>query len=86
MAGNDKMVTLTLKTIFTNVGAKFITPLFNHNTREALYLIAIYKPPKMQINIFCCILETIIKQMLQNIPTIIIEDFNVDILTETCKC
>jgi hypothetical protein len=66
----------------TNVGAEFITALFNHNTREALYLITVYKPPKMQVIHFCCILETIIKQMPQNIPTIIIEDFNVDILTK----
>jgi hypothetical protein len=40
-------------------------------------------PPKMQVNYFCCILKTIIKQMPQNVSTIIIEDFNVDILTET---
>jgi hypothetical protein len=38
-------------------------------------------PPKMQVNYFCCILETINKQMPQNVPTIIIEDFSVDILT-----
>jgi hypothetical protein len=72
MVPNDKMVTLTQKKLFTNAGAKFITALFNHDTQEALYLIAIYKPPKMHINNFCCILETIIKQMPQNVPTIII--------------
>jgi len=39
----------------------------------------------MQVNYFYCILETIIKQMPQNVPTIIIGDFNVDILTKTCQ-
>jgi hypothetical protein len=85
MVLNDKMVTLTKKKLLTNSGFEFITTLLNHNTREALYLIAVYKPPKMHINNFCCILETIIKQMPQNIPTIIIGDFNVNILIETCQ-
>ncbi len=79
------MVTLTQTNLLTNVGAKFIIAFFNDNTRKTLYLIAIYMPPKMQVNYFCCILETIIKQMPQNVPMIIIEDFNVHILIETCQ-
>ncbi len=79
----DEMVTLTQTNLLTNVGPKFIIAFFNDNTWETLYLIAIYMPPKMQVNYFCCILKTIIKQMPQNVSTIIIEDFNVDILTET---
>jgi hypothetical protein len=39
----------------------------------------------MQVNYFCYILETIINQMLQNIPIIIKKDFNVDILIKTCR-
>jgi hypothetical protein len=81
----DEMVTLTQTNLLTNVGAEFIIAFFNDNTRETLYLITIYMPPKMQVNYFCCILETIIKQMPQNVSTIIIEDFNVDILTKTCQ-
>lgn len=76
---------MTQTNLLTNVGVEFITTLFNDNTQEPLYLIGVYKPPKMQINNFCYILETIIKQMLQNIPTIIIKDFNVDILIESCQ-
>ncbi len=81
----DKMVILTQTIMLTNVGAEFIIALFNDNTQETLYLIAIYKPPKMQVNYFCCILTTIMKQMPQNVPMIIIEDFNVDILIEPCQ-
>ncbi len=76
---------MTQTNLLTNVGAKLIIALFNGNTQEPLYLIALYKPPKMQLNNFCYILETIIKQMPQNILMIIIEDFNVDILTKTCQ-
>ncbi len=61
----DEMVTLTQTNLLTNVGVEFIIALFNNNTQEALYLIAVYKPLKMQVNYFCCILKTIIKQMFQ---------------------
>ncbi len=81
----DEMVTLTQTNLLTNIGAEFIIAFFNDNTWETLYLIAIYMPPKMQVNYFCCILKTIIKQMPQNVSMIIIEDFNIDILTKTCQ-
>jgi hypothetical protein len=61
----DEMVTLTQTNLLKNVGVEFIIALFNNNTQEALYLIAVYKPLKMQVNYFCYILETIIKQMFQ---------------------
>jgi len=41
----DDNVSLIENTTITNFGAEFITTLFNVNTREALYIIAIYKPP-----------------------------------------
>jgi hypothetical protein len=43
----DDNVSLIEITTITNYGVKFITALFNDNTREALYIIAMYKPPKM---------------------------------------
>jgi hypothetical protein len=43
----DDNVSLIENTTITNFGAKFITALFNDNTQEKLYVIAIYKPPKM---------------------------------------
>lgn len=36
-----------IETIFiTNLGVELINALFNKNTQEALYIIAIYKPPQ----------------------------------------
>jgi Kef-type K+ transport system membrane component KefB len=81
----DKMVTLTQTNPLTNVGAEFIIAFVNDNTWKTLYLIAIYMRTKMQVNYYFCILKTIMKQMPQNVPMIIIEDFNVDILTKTCQ-
>jgi len=45
----DDNVSLIEITTITNYGVKFITALFNDNTREALYIIAMNKPPKMQV-------------------------------------
>jgi hypothetical protein len=59
----DEMVNLTQTHLLTNDGAEFIIAFFNKNTQETPYLIVIYKSHKMQINYFCCISETIIKQM-----------------------
>jgi hypothetical protein len=43
----DDNVSLTKITKITNFGVGFITALFNDNTQETLYIIAIYKSPKM---------------------------------------
>jgi len=42
----DDNVSLIESTIITNFGVEIITTLFNDNTWEALYIIAIYKPPQ----------------------------------------
>jgi hypothetical protein len=47
------------------------------------YVIAIYKPPKIQVSYFIYILEPFLQKTLTNCPTIIIGDFNVDMLTNT---
>jgi len=79
----DDNVLLTKKTIITNSGVEFIPALFNDNTQEALYIIAIYKPPKMQVSHFNSIIKNIIQKLLSHCPIIIIGDFNIDFLTET---
>ncbi len=53
----DDNVSLTKNTTITNSGAKFIITFFNDNTQEVLYIIAIYKPPKIQVSHFNSILE-----------------------------
>jgi hypothetical protein len=52
-------------------------------TQEALYIIAIYKPPKMQVSHFNYILEYIIQKMLSCCLIAIIGYFNINILTKT---
>jgi len=73
MALHDDNVSLTKSTIITNYGVKFITALFNDNTREALYIIAIHEPPKMQVSHFNSILESIAPKMPSHCPIVIIE-------------
>ncbi len=36
----------------TNLSVEFFIALFNENTRQALYIIAIYKPPQMKATFF----------------------------------
>ncbi len=51
----DKMIILSNTTSTTNASAKFIFASFNQNTWEVIHVIAIYKPPKMQISYFISI-------------------------------
>jgi hypothetical protein len=76
----DDNVSLTKNTIITNFNAEFITTFFNDNTWKALYIIAIYKPPKMQVSHFNYILENNIQKMLSHCSIVIIGDFNINIL------
>jgi hypothetical protein len=46
------------------VGLEFIYESFNQNTREVMHVIAIYKPPKMQIFYFISNLKTILEKFL----------------------
>jgi hypothetical protein len=66
----DNTMFLSQKISTTNSNAKFITTSFKKNTREALYIIAIYKPQKMKIIYFNSILETIFNDIPKNNPTI----------------
>jgi hypothetical protein len=52
----DKMFILSNTTSTINVSTKFISTSFNQYTQEAIHVIAIYKPPKMQISYFISIL------------------------------
>jgi hypothetical protein len=78
----DDNVSLIENTTITNFGVEFITMLFNDNTREALYIIVIYKQPKMQVSHFNFILENSVQKMPSHCPTVIIRNFNIDFLTK----
>jgi hypothetical protein len=47
-----------------------------------VHIIAIYKPPKMQISYFTSILETTLKKIPINCPIIIVGGFNIEMLTK----
>jgi hypothetical protein len=70
-------------TTITNSSTKFIITLFNDNTRETLHIIAIYKPPKMQLSHLNSILKNIIQKMPSHCLISTIGDFNIDSLTKT---
>jgi hypothetical protein len=77
------MVYLSNTISIKNSNVKFIVPTFNENTQKAIHVIAIYKPQKIQVSYFIYILEPILRKTLTNCPTIIIGDFNIDMLTNT---
>jgi hypothetical protein len=78
----DDNVSLTKNTTITNSSVEFITVLFSDNTWEALYIIVMYKLPKMQVSHFNFILENSVQKMPSHCPTIIIGDFNINFLTK----
>jgi hypothetical protein len=77
----DDNVSLIHNTTMTHSKVEFNTAFFNNNTCDALYVIIVYKPPKMQLSHFDYMLETFIHKMPSNCPTMIIGDFNIDLLT-----
>jgi hypothetical protein len=60
----DKIMLLSKNATITNFGTKFITSFFcMKNTQEIIYIVAIYKPTRMQTSYFNSILESILKEM-----------------------
>jgi len=51
----------------TNSGVEFLIVFFFENTWQALYIIAINKPPQMNTNFFISILENIVTKFLQTV-------------------
>jgi hypothetical protein len=55
----------------------FLITIYNINTREGVHIIAIYKPPKMQISYCISILETNLQKIPINCQIIIIGKLNI---------
>jgi hypothetical protein len=68
-----------------NSNIELLIVFFNENTLQVLYIIAIYQPPQMNTNFFISILEKIVTIFFTNYPTIIIGDFNINMLTNTIE-
>jgi hypothetical protein len=69
----------------TNSSVEFLIAFFNGNTQQVLHIIEIFKPPQMNTNFFISILKNIVTKIPTNYSTIIIEDFNINMLTNTIE-
>ncbi len=81
----DNTLFLSQTTSTTNSGVEFIITSLNKNTQEALYIIIVYKPPKMKIIYSNSILETILKDMPKDYPTILVGVFKIGMLKKTLQ-
>ncbi len=81
----NEMVSLSNTTSITNSNAKFIVATFNESMWKILHIITIYKPPKLQVPYFVFILKSIFQKVPMDCPTIIIRDFNINMLTNTLQ-
>jgi hypothetical protein len=64
---------------------KFLISLFNENTQKVIYIIEIYKLLQMNTKNFISIFKNIIPKIPTNCPTIIIGDFNINMLAYRTK-
>jgi hypothetical protein len=81
----DKNMFLSHTFSKTKSRVEFLVVFFNENTPQALCIIAIFKPSQMNPKIFISILENIVIKIPTNCQTIIIRDFNINMLTNTIK-
>jgi hypothetical protein len=78
----DNFITLSLHETFTSLGAKYITATFNVNTKKAIHIITIYKPSRLSLSMFEIHLQKFLDLMSISCPTIIIGDFNINMLDQ----
>ncbi len=68
--------------IITNNGLKYITTIFNINTRKIIHIICVYKVHSCLIFTFLNNLQSIIQHSSKHCPIIIMRDFNDNILKD----
>jgi len=78
----DKFTTLSSHETFTILGMEFTTATFNTNTREAIHVITIYKPSILLFLTFINQFQTLLDVMPTYCPTIIMDDFNIDMFDQ----
>jgi hypothetical protein len=66
------------------LGVEFFIDFFNKIRQQALFMIAIYKSPQI-LNTNFFIFKNIVTKIPTNCPTIIIRDFNINMLAYTTK-
>ncbi len=76
-----KTMLLSQASNIKHIGTKFITTYFNKNTCEFFLIFEIYKPLKMKTSSFLSILNENFQSMPLDCPTIIIGDYNINMLS-----
>jgi hypothetical protein len=67
---------------FTIDGSEYIAATFNIKIRKEIYIICVYKAHTCSISAFLRNLQTLIQKSPTHCPTIILGDFNIDILKD----
>jgi hypothetical protein len=78
----DKFTTLSSHETFTILGIEFIIATFNANTRQAIHVIAIYKPSTLLFSTFINQLQKLLDVMPTYYPTVIMGEFNIVMLDQ----
>jgi hypothetical protein len=76
----DKFTTLSSHETFIILRDEIITTTFITNTKKTIHVIAIYKPSTLLVSTFINQLQKLLNLMSTYCPTIIMDDFNIDML------
>jgi hypothetical protein len=67
---------------FTSLGFEYIASTFNANTKKTIHIIAIYKPSTISFSMFIIHLQKFLDLMPISCPTIIIDNFNINMFNQ----
>jgi endonuclease/exonuclease/phosphatase family metal-dependent hydrolase len=76
----DKFTTLSSHETFIILRAEIITTTFNTNTKKTIHIIAIHKPSTLLVSTFINQLQKLLNLMSTYCPTVVMDDFNIDML------
>jgi hypothetical protein len=76
----DNFITLASHETFTSLKVEYIITTFNANKRKASHITKIYKPLTLSLLVFIIHFQKFFDLMPISCPTIIIDDFNINML------
>ncbi len=76
----DRSIVLDSCEFVTMCRSKFIVASFNTNTRRAVHIIVVYKPPSLSLTFFLSTLQELISKSPTICSIVVLGDFNVDVL------
>jgi len=78
----DNFTTLSSHETFTSLGTKYIEATFNANTRKAIHIIVVYILSTLSLSMFIIHVQKFLDLMPISLPTIIIDDFNINMFDQ----